>query len=80
MTFWTDYPITEFGDESNQPAPWRECIILGVADHKRLKVLVKGEEVFAEALKEIKALPGGYIYCHKGDRSTGVAIWHEDSE
>jgi hypothetical protein len=80
VTFWTDYPITEFGDEPNKPAPWRECIILGTADSKRLKVVVKGDEAFQEALKEIKALKGGYIYLHKGDRSSGISLWHDVPE
>lgn len=79
--FYTDYPIVEFGDIPGEPAPWRECIILGVADHKHLKVIIKGiDDPFQEAVKEIKALRGGYIYLHKGDESSGVAIWHEDPE
>jgi len=66
MSFWTDYPITEFGDEPGKPAPMRECIILAQADSKRLRVRVIPDDDplwRVGVVKEIKALKGGYIYC-----------------
>jgi hypothetical protein len=58
--YWTDYPITEFGDpvqkcviDPYQEAPVREVTMLEFDGDKYCKVLVNG------IIKEIKA---GYIY------------------
>jgi len=80
MSFWTDYPVLAFGDEPNKPAPWRRCTILGVADHKHLRVVVKGDKPLQEAVMEIKALRGGYVYLRKGYRSSGISLWHDVPE
>lgn len=54
---WTDYPITELGDEPYVEAPVRSCKVLSYDYDKYARVLVKGIET------EIKT---GYIYKKKG--------------
>jgi hypothetical protein len=54
---FTDYPITELGDEEFKEAPIRECELLFYDDNKYCYVKVEGVE------KEIKR---GYIYTKPG--------------
>jgi hypothetical protein len=54
---FTDYPITELGDEEFKEAPIRECELLFYDDNKYCYVKVEGIE------KEIKR---AYIYTKPG--------------
>lgn len=57
MKLYTDYPITELGDEEFKEAPIRECELLSYDDNKYCYIKVGGVE------KEVKR---GYIYTKSG--------------
>ncbi|MFY8160828.1 MAG: hypothetical protein ACOVNU_05820 [Candidatus Kapaibacteriota bacterium] len=57
IQLFTDYPITELGDEEFKEAPIRQCELLSYDDNKYCYVKVEGIE------KEIKRC---YIYSQKG--------------
>ena len=57
MKLYTDYPITELGDEEFKEAPIRDCELLSYDDNKYCYIKVGGIE------KEVKR---GYIYAKSG--------------
>lgn len=62
--FWTDYPITELGDESGKEAPVRQCNPIAYDGDKYCRVVVQGITT---------AFKAGYIYTQKG-RSGDVPV------
>jgi len=57
MKLYTDYPITELGDEEFKEAPIRECELLSYDDNKYCYIKVGDIET------EVKR---GYIYTQRG--------------
>lgn len=57
MTYYTDYPITELGDESGKIAPIRPCEIISYDGDKYVDVRVGG------VVTNFKA---GYVYLKRG--------------
>lgn len=57
MSYWTDYPITELGDEPGKRAPIRECVPLSYDRNKYCRVEVEGVTTSFKA---------GYIYTKEG--------------
>jgi hypothetical protein len=68
MKTWTDYPITELGDEPGKIAPIRECTVLNYDGNKYCDVRVDG------VLKQIKR---AYIYIEEG-RVGEVMKWQPE--
>jgi hypothetical protein len=71
--FYTDYPITELGDEPNKEAPIRACTIVQRYDRGSKYVLVNVGGVE----KEIKK---GYIYTEPGRLGDVPAADRQDLE
>lgn len=57
MQAWTDYPISQLGDEPHAEAPVRECTILSYDRDKYCRVLIQGVTT---------SIKRGYLYGKKG--------------
>lgn len=57
MTYWTDYPITELGDEPGKEAPVRKCHVLSYDGDKYVETIVGGVKTSFKA---------GYVYTAPG--------------
>lgn len=68
MKFYTDYPLSAFGDEPYKEAPIRECSIVSYDGDKYAVIDVQG------VLTEIKA---GYVYTAHGRQGDVPAVSRE---
>jgi hypothetical protein len=57
MTYWTDYPFVELGDEPGKEAPIRKCDLISYDQDKYVMLRVEG------VTTDIKS---GYVYTRPG--------------
>lgn len=69
MTYWTDYPIIELGDEPGKEAPVRECKPIAYDRDKYCRVEVEGVTTSFKA---------GYIYTRPDRCGKAPRISHAD--
>ena len=71
MQAFTDYPFPFLGDTDGEPAPMRQCTVLGYDGDKYCNIVVGGQ------LQQVKA---GYIYYKAGRCGEVKSLFIKDLE
>lgn len=67
--YWTDYPLSEFGDSPHREAPVRQVELVAYDGNKYVQCLFAGLPVTIKA---------GYIYASAGRAGTATPISRDD--